>query len=206
MKRLLDPRLALFLLFPALGFTVLALAFLNGGPQTEESTPPPFDLADLPTPAPISAPPTARPTVTFAPVLDAPPPAAPLVDRMGVTFTLQDLGGQIVVVNFWATWCPPCVREMPVLEQFARDNPEVMVLAVTNPTDGQTLEGVQAFVKEHDLRALRVVYDEANTLKNLMRVANLPMTYVLDRENVVRFRQIGEVTRADLDYYLAELN
>jgi thiol-disulfide isomerase/thioredoxin len=125
---------------------------------------------------------------------------------MGITFTLQDLGGQIVVVNFWATWCPPCVREMPVLEQFARDNPEVMVLAVTNPSDGQTLGGVQAFVEEHDLRALRVVYDEANTLKNLMRVANLPMTYVLDRENVVRFRQIGEVTRADLDYYLAELN
>ncbi|NJL95467.1 MAG: TlpA family protein disulfide reductase [Anaerolineae bacterium] len=178
----------------------MAFILWNDGRGANEATP----LArQYPTPAPIDV--TFAPTATVVPILDAPAPDLPLQTAEGETFTLADFAPQIVILNFWASWCPPCVEEMPLLRDFQAANPEVRVVAVTNPNDGQTPASIQAFIAENDLGSLAYGYDAENRLQSWMRAFNLPTTYIIDQAGVVRFRQIGVVTEDDLAYYLDEL-
>lgn len=196
----------LLLLFPLLGVIGFAIIVLND--NDADANPNAASLSDRPTPAPIiiSPIPTARPTVTIRPILNNNPPEWEISDReSGEVFRLADLTGQIVVVNFWATWCLPCVREMPTLERFAADNPDVLVLAVTDPEDGQSTESIDNFIKDYNLEEMQIAYDTHGRLRINFNAVNLPMTFILDADNVVRFRQLGEVTREDLDHYLSEL-
>lgn len=190
--------LILLLMFPLAGVLGMILIIINNNASTGNSTP--EATLHYPTPAAF-----LRPTVTFLPVLDSPAPDAPLRDLAGNSFRLADFQGQVVIVNFWATWCPPCVREMPALQTFAEDHPEVVVLSITDPNDGQTLDAIQAFIDEYGLTDLKFGLDEQSRLKGFMGVVNLPTTYILDQDGIVRFRQIGEVTLDDLTYYLDEL-
>jgi thiol-disulfide isomerase/thioredoxin len=192
-----NPALLIFLVFPIAGIAGLVL-ILSGG-DTSESNDNPFPT--LP-PAQVQA--AARPTVTARAILNNPPPDFPLLDMNGAPFSLADFSGQPVVLNFWATWCEPCLREMPTLQRFARANPEVIVLAVTDPRDGQNLDDIQQFLDDFNLTALSVGLDEFSRLKNNLGVVSLPMTFVLDAEGVLRFRQIGEVTEEDLSAYIRE--
>ena len=194
----LNPALLIFLLFPIVGIAGLILILSDGSDSPADD---PFPT--LP-PAQVQA--ASRPTVTPRPILNNPPPDIPLLDMQGVDFSLSDFSGQPVVLNFWATWCAPCLREMPTLQRFARANPDVIVLAVTDPRDGQNLEDIQQFVDEFNLTALTIGLDEFSHLKNSLGVVNLPMTYVLDVDNILRFRQIGEVTESDLSTFIREAN
>lgn len=191
----------IFLLFPLLGIIGMLIVF-NSGQSDTDPTPQLFDTR--PSPTPITVPPL-RPTVTIRPLLGNTAPQQTLTSLTGQTYTLGDLQGQTVIVNFWATWCPPCVREMPVLDAFAEAHPDVVVLTVTNPSDGQTLEDVQNFVVEYGLEHIEIGLDLEGLLLLNFNAINLPMTFVLDAEGVVVFRQIGEVTEADLEYYVTEL-
>lgn len=190
--------LILLLMFPILG--VVGMIFILLTNSLKEGT---SAVQTYPTPAPIKF--TPRPTVTLMPILDNPAPETPFTDFEGNSHILLDYQGKVVVVNFWATWCPPCVREMPALQAFALDNPDVLVLSITDPNDGQTLEDVKHFIEEYELTALQFGLDERSILKGFMQVINLPMTYVLDEQGIVRFRQIGEITTDDLTYYVEEL-
>jgi thiol-disulfide isomerase/thioredoxin len=190
--------LILLLMFPLAGVLGMILVLINNNASTGNSTP--EATLRYPTPAAF-----LRPTVTFLPVLDSPAPDAPLRDLSGNSFRLADFRGQVVIINFWATWCPPCVREMPALQTFAENHPEVVVLSITDPNDGQTLDAIQAFIDEYGLTDLQFGLDAQSRLKGFMGVVNLPTTYILDQDGVVRFRQIGEVTLDDLTYYLDEL-
>jgi thiol-disulfide isomerase/thioredoxin len=188
--------LILLLMFPLVG--VFGMIFILLGSSLN-----PQETPDASYPTPVSL---LRPSVTFAPVLDNPAPTTSIKDFDGNSFNLAEFQGQIVVVNFWATWCAPCVREMPALQEFARENPEVVILSITDPNDGQTVEDIQAFIEKYELTDVQIGLDEQSRLKGFMSVVNLPTTYILDEEGVVRFRQIGEITLDDLDYYLDELS
>lgn len=161
----------------------------------------------FPTPMPIRTTPVPQfPTVTVRPILDQPVPNEPLTDPAGTSFTLRDFSGQIVIVGFWATWCPPCLEEMPLLQQFAQGHPDIQIVAITDPDDGQTMEAVQQFIHDLQLTDLRVGLDPDRLLFNAFTILNLPMTFVVDSTGIVRFRQIGSVTEEDLKTYLAELS
>ncbi len=188
--------LILLLMFPIVGVFGMIFILLNNSLNPQETP-----EASYPTPVSL-----LRPSVTFAPVLDNPAPTTPIKDFEGNRFTLADFQGQVVVVNFWATWCAPCVREMPALQEFAQENPDVVILSVTDPNDGQTVADIQAFIEKYKLTDVRIGLDEQSRLKGFMSVVNLPTTYILDTEGMVRFRQIGEVTLDDLNYYLDELS
>jgi len=193
--------LLIFLIFPLIGFAGLVMVLLGEKPTAPTQV---FQVDVLPTPQPLRT--TPVPTVTTRPVLEAPAPENPLTTLEGEAFALADLRGQVVVVNFWATWCPPCVREMPTLQAFAAENPQVVVLAITDPNDGQTPTDIQAFIAEYALENLQFGLDERGMLRLNFNAYNLPTTFILDAAGVVRFRQIGEVTAADLAYYLGELS
>jgi cytochrome c biogenesis protein CcmG, thiol:disulfide interchange protein DsbE len=119
--------------------------------------------------------------------------------------TLSQLKGQVVVLNFWATWCPPCIEEMPSLVQMQqRMRPKgVTVLAVSVDVDENNY---RQFLQEHnvDLLAVRDADQKSNALYGTFK---FPETYVIDRSGVVRRKFIGAVdwTEPDVIEYLGKL-
>jgi thiol-disulfide isomerase/thioredoxin len=191
----------ILLAFPLLGVVGMILVLMGGSGKSSSSQ---TALTTRPTPPPIKT--TPVPTVTIIPVLDNLAPVNELATLDGETFTLADFTGKIVILNFWATWCPPCVEEMPTLQRFAESHPNIVVLAVTDPEDGQSLDDVKAFIEQYQLTDISFGLDEAGRLRLMFNGLNLPMTFVLDAQGYVRFRQIGAVTEDDLNYYLSELS
>ncbi len=119
--------------------------------------------------------------------------------------TLSQLKGQVVVLNFWATWCAPCIEEMPSLVQMQQLMKQrgVTVLAVSVDVDQNNY---QRFLRDHgvNLLAVRDGDQKANALYGTFK---FPETYVIDRNGVVRRKFIGAVdwTEPDVIEYLGKL-
>ena len=107
------------------------------------------------------------------------------------TVALSQLRGQVVVLNFWATWCPPCVEEMPSLVEMQRRMKAkgVTVLAVSIDVNE---EAYRQFVREHGVNLL-AVRDPDQKTPALYGTHGWPETYIIDRNGVVRRKFIGAV-------------
>jgi len=105
--------------------------------------------------------------------------------------TLSQLRGNVVVLNFWATWCPPCVEEMPSLVQMQQRMKDkgVEVLAISVDADGNAYH---KFLKDHgvDLLTVRDADQKSNDLYGTFK---FPETYIIDRQGVLRRKFIGAV-------------
>ena len=119
--------------------------------------------------------------------------------------SLHDLRGQVVVLNFWATWCPPCVEEMPSLVEMQRRMKAkgVTVLAVSVDVDQNAY---QQFRKDHNVNLL-TVRDPNQKSSNLYGTFKFPETYVIDRQGVMRRKFIGAVewTSPEITDFLGKL-
>jgi peroxiredoxin len=104
--------------------------------------------------------------------------------------SLADLHGKVVMVHFWATWCPPCVEEIPTLDRLYRSlmGKDFMMLAVSEDEGGAG--GVASFIQQNRLN-LPVLLDTGNDVARLYGTYKLPETYIVDREGVVRYKAIG---------------
>jgi cytochrome c biogenesis protein CcmG, thiol:disulfide interchange protein DsbE len=111
------------------------------------------------------------------------------------TVTLSQLKGQVVVLNFWATWCPPCIEEMPSLVQMQeRLKPKgVTVLAVSVDADENNY---RRFLRDHNVNLLSV-RDADQKSNELYGTFKFPETYVIDRKGIVRRKFIGAVDWTD---------
>ena len=107
------------------------------------------------------------------------------------TVTLSQLRGQVVVLNFWATWCPPCLEELPSLVRMQQrmKSHGVIVLAVSVDADENNY---RRFLKDHDVNLLSV-RDPDQKSSGLYGTFKFPETYVIDRNGVVRRKFIGAV-------------
>jgi peroxiredoxin len=107
------------------------------------------------------------------------------------TVTLSQFKGQVVVLNFWATWCPPCIEEMPSLVEMQQrlKSKGVTVLAVSVDADGKAY---REFLKEHGVNLL-TVRDPDQKAPSLYGSSKWPETYVIDRNGMVRRKFIGAV-------------
>ena len=107
------------------------------------------------------------------------------------TVTLSQLKGQVVVLNFWATWCPPCIEEMPSLVQMQQRMKAkgVTVLAVSVDADEKQY---RRFLRDHNVSLLSV-RDADQKSNELYGTFKFPETYVIDRNGVVRRKFIGAV-------------
>jgi peroxiredoxin len=104
----------------------------------------------------------------------------------GGALSLGDLRGKIVVLNFWATWCEPCVEEMPALERLARTYRVrgLVVLALSVDREGASV--VEPFLKRHGL-TFPVGLDPRQAVARQYRIWALPSTLILDRNGVPLF-------------------
>ncbi len=108
---------------------------------------------------------------------------------------LHDFRGQVVVLNFWATWCPPCVEEMPSLIQMAKEvKPKgVTVIGVSVDVDG---DAYKKFLKDHGVGFL-TVRDPDQKSPALYGTTGWPETYIIDRNGVLRRKFVGPVDWTD---------
>ena len=119
--------------------------------------------------------------------------------------TLSQFRGQVVVLNFWATWCPPCVEEMPSLVEMQRRMKAkgVTVVAVSTDVDESAY---RQFLKTHGVN-LVTVRDPDQKSNALYGTFKFPETYVIDRNGVIRRKFIGAVdwTEPEITDFLSKL-
>jgi cytochrome c biogenesis protein CcmG/thiol:disulfide interchange protein DsbE len=119
--------------------------------------------------------------------------------------TLSQFKGKVLVLNFWATWCPPCIEEMPSLVQMQQrmQSKGVTVLAVSVDAD----EGnYRRFLRDHNVSLLSV-RDPDQKSNSLYGTTKFPETYIIDRDGVMRRKFIGAVdwTEPEIIDYLGKL-
>ncbi len=119
-----------------------------------------------------------------------PSPDFSLPDLEGKIVRLSDLRGKVLVLNFWATWCPPCVEEMPSLEKLHRHFQGRPFEVVAVSVDAEGVEKVREFVKKGKL-TFRVLHDRKKTTEHPFGVRGLPISYVLDAKGRMMAGAIG---------------
>ncbi len=131
-------------------------------------------------------------------------PEIMLNDLNGHPVKLSDYKGQVVILNFWASWCPPCKAEMPDLNRTAIElaKAEDGVLLTVNLTDGvrETVDKASQYIKDNNYSML-VLMDTESKAANDYRIVNIPSTFIIDKEGVIYDVIVGPTTeKALLDY------
>lgn len=131
-------------------------------------------------------------------------PSLALHDMKGNRVTIPGaFGGKVVVLHFWATWCPACIKEMTSLE-FLYKNFEKKGFAPFSVNVGQQLDVIESY-----LGKLRPTYpillDADSSTVRTFGVTGIPTTFMADRKGVIRYRILGEITTAGLRKVLLSL-
>lgn len=145
----------------------------------------------------------------FQRILNTPPvPATKFLNAKNEAITLKAFSGKALLVNFWATWCTPCVREMPDLnelaEEFGGENFDVVAIA----SGQQVGKNPDVFLKEHKLDALDLYQDPHASLMTLFETKTLPTTLIVDKAGRIRGGVMGaidwnsEAARAAIAYLM----
>ena len=204
------------------GFTgyLSGLGGAGGGPGASQSAPAPTEAppasgsgapgeADASSPGSSSAGSGAAPGSSSAAELP-PAPDFTLVDQNGETHTLSDYQGKVVFLNFWATWCGPCQREMPEIEQLYLDSggnaEDLVVLGVANPksadypnaVDNKTAEEITKFLADGGY-TYPVVMDVTGDLFRQYGISAYPTTFMIDAQGSVFGYIQGSLTRDIMD-------
>jgi thiol-disulfide isomerase/thioredoxin len=123
-----------------------------------------------------------------------------LPDVAGNSVSLSDFRGKWVIVNYWATWCPPCLEEIPDLVSLYEENRDsVVVLGVNYEEVNQ--EYLEEFVDSH-MMSYPVVRSDPVPVTPLGPVLGLPTTYIISPQGERMARQEGPVTRESIEAYL----
>ncbi|MFB9869405.1 redoxin family protein [Vreelandella sulfidaeris] len=129
-------------------------------------------------------------------------PEVTLEDVEGNKMALSSLtdSGDLIIVNLWATWCPPCLREMPLLEEAdQRDGVSVVVV-----NQGEELLPLVRYLAEQQLEFRYALRDPSQQLLALFEAPGLPTSVLFDRQGNTLDVHVGELTRADLDRWLQD--
>lgn len=184
----------ILLIMPLVG--IIGMVIVIVGSESSEpvnNTSAQQQIADNATPVPQTIPPRTLPPTSTS-VFNQPVPDAVLYDLEGNQFTLADFEGQIIVLNFWATWCEPCREEMPALQAYyeSYEGDDLVIVLVTDPYDAQDQETIESYINELEL-TLPIGLSEYGQLQNMFGTRMLPTTYFIDSDGVVRGRWIGPI-------------
>ena len=151
--------------------------------------------AATPTPANANAPAPARAVTAAPPAPDLPPAVsvAPLKDVNGSPFKLADFFGKVAVVNFWATWCGPCRREIPELVKLHKEfhSRGVEMIGLTSEDPGASAEKVRKFIQDFQID-YRIGWAPVEVGAPLMQGHEaIPQTFVISRDGRILKRFVG---------------
>jgi peroxiredoxin len=130
-------------------------------------------------------------------------PETSLNDLDGNAVNLSDLRGRVVLVNHWATWCPPCREEMPALQDYYNEHREQGVTTIAI-NQGEANETVKSFVQEHGL-TFPIWLDPSQKSLAAFGYDGLPSSYVVDENGTVRLTWIGAISRDMLEKHVTPL-
>lgn len=167
----------------AVAAVIAVAAFVTLSPGTE---------AVRPSPSETAASLATGQMINFTLSAEAKPaPEVHFTDREANPWALVDFRGKVVLVNLWATWCGPCIREMPALDRLQAElgGADFEVLAIAQDRKG--LEVVLPFVQKHGLTQLRVYVDPASRAPRAFGVLGLPASLLIDRAGNEVGRLIG---------------
>lgn len=185
-RRGFNPALLLLLIIPMLGamFALILLVRFDALPRAADPTP-------LPATAPAPA------------LVGGPAPNFELETLYGGSVRLSSLRGRLVFLNFWATWCEPCKRELPAFQAFMAEQESggPIILAINA---GETDTQIRAFLNEYDVAGIPILLDPDFRINDTYNADRIPITYVIDAAGMVRDWHLGEMTPDDLQEYVAQ--
>lgn len=131
-------------------------------------------------------------------------PEFALKDLNGNTITLSSLKGKVVFLNLWATWCPPCVREIPdfieIYTEYKDKGLEIIGISVDNEGKAKVLK----FVEEKKINYPVVMYT-TQFIRDYMPGNAIPVTFIIDSKGKIRYKKIGLTNKAFLESWLQKL-
>jgi len=132
-----------------------------------------------------------------------PAPQLALVDLKGKPVSIEDYRGQVILVNNWATWCPPCISEMPELQAYygAHAAEGFVIIAIES---GEPPDQVVSFVHDYGM-TFPVWLDPQSKAQGIFMNWNLPSSYVIDRDGIVRLSWTGGINQPTLEQYVTPL-
>ena len=133
-----------------------------------------------------------------------PAPELTLTDIQGISRSLADYRGQVVLVNLWATWCVPCKEEMPVLQTFYEDYRDrgFVVIAIN---DGDLAADVRVFVNDYELTFPVWLDPTYIATEEAFHTLNLPASFVIDRQGTIQLAWVGRISSKMLEQYVTPL-
>ncbi len=141
-----------------------------------------------------------------------PQKVGPQVGKIAPNFSLENLDGneiellngsqQPILINFWATWCPPCVAEMATIQQYYVESGRSFRVLAVNADEPP--KDVQRFANEHGL-SFDILLDPGGHVQELYRLRGYPTSFILDGDGVIMREHVGLLTESKLRNYLSEV-
>ncbi|NPV76735.1 MAG: TlpA family protein disulfide reductase [Anaerolineae bacterium] len=132
------------------------------------------------------------------PVVGKEMPALMLEDLDGNAIDTTILTGEPLIINFWATWCPPCKAEMPLLQEFSRVNQESVVVIGINVMESNAV--VKEYVQANKI-SFTILLDSDGRVYEAYQILGLPTTYFVDENGILRAQHIGVLDKELLNEY-----
>lgn len=129
-----------------------------------------------------------------------------LMTAEGEAIKLSDLRGKKVIVNLWATWCPPCRAEIPDMQAFYEQYKakDVIILGVNLTATESSVENVTAFVKEYGM-TFPVLLDIDKQVGNQFQAISIPTSYMIDSKGVIREKFIGPMDQEKMEKMISSM-
>jgi peroxiredoxin len=129
-----------------------------------------------------------------------------LLSITGNKVKLSDLRGKTVILNFWATWCPPCRAEIPEMQKFYENNKNnnVEILAINLTNTESSPDTVKDFVRDNGM-TFNILLDKQGKIGNLYGAITIPTSYIIDKNGIIRGKHVGPMSYETMDRFISSI-